>query len=145
MPLVAVEADIQNRDYPGFCKEIEREYEKMRCFLGRAEQRESSPPNKTSTDTAWKLVHDLSGRISMPISAVLPCAEGGVGICFAQGEKFADFQCFNDGSVYQSTWDVHGHVDVFYVVDSSILHPGKETELAIHLAITRLATFFEAC
>jgi hypothetical protein len=40
----------------------------------------------------------------MPPSKVAASAEGGVGICFVEGEKYADIEIFNDGEMLATTY-----------------------------------------
>lgn len=44
----------------------------------------------------------LDENINLPTD-VVPSAEGGAGIFFRKGEKYADFECFNNGEIWAIT------------------------------------------
>ena len=65
-------------------------------------------------------------------SAIAPCANGGIEICFRRHGKFADFQCCNSGSLLGLTSDPSGHIKVFR------MQPGE-----IRAGIKKIQDFIE--
>lgn len=57
------------------------------------------PPNARSLFEAQRILTRLVDEEAMSPSRVVPSAEGGVGIVFVQDDRYADFECFNDGAI----------------------------------------------
>jgi len=55
-------------------------------------------PNEQARNTA-KRVLTLLRSMSVPPTRIVASAEGGVGICFAREDLYADFECFNTGEI----------------------------------------------
>jgi len=55
-------------------------------------------PNGTSVANAI-LVLNLLESLNFDPTRILPSAEGGIGICFVQGDRYADIECSNEGEV----------------------------------------------
>lgn len=63
-------------------------------------------PNEIAMNNA-KLVLDHLYSSSIIPDRIIPSVEGGVAITFIRDDRYADFECFNDGEIYvgQSTKD----------------------------------------
>ena len=57
------------------------------------------PPNRTAIQKALHIL-DLLDMPDLLGVRILPSAEGGVGICFVRGDRYADLECSNDGEVF---------------------------------------------
>jgi len=60
-------------------------------------------PTPASASIAKHILSILQ-QSNMPPSKVAASAEGGVGICFVEGEKYADIEIFNDGEMLATTY-----------------------------------------
>src|ERR1017187_9257779 len=60
-------------------------------------------PTPASASIAKRVLSILQ-HSNMPPSRVAASAEGGVGICFVEGEKYADIEIFNDGEMLATTY-----------------------------------------
>lgn len=58
----------------------------------------AEPPNETAVDAAERIL-ELLRTMSIPPTRVVASSEGGVAICFAEEDRYADFECFNDGDI----------------------------------------------
>lgn len=58
----------------------------------------AEPPNERARNAA-ETVLALLKATSLPPTRVVPSSEGGVGICFVDEDRYADFECFNDGEI----------------------------------------------
>lgn len=56
-------------------------------------------PEERSIRVAARLLKELKGVGAQPV-AIRPAAEGGVGICFTSGNKYAQIEVSNDGDIY---------------------------------------------
>lgn len=78
-------------------------------------------PNETSLDLARRILEQLSNLLFEP-SRVVPSAEGGVAIIFQEDDRYALFECFNDGDIAGMMMDRQAVRDVFQVdVDTAEL------------------------
>lgn len=71
-------------------------------------------PSEDSLSEARALLGRLRASNFVP-SRVMPSAEGGIGICFEDGERYADFECTNDGRITGVISDRKGFVEAFAV------------------------------
>ena len=55
-------------------------------------------PNRVAIQAAQRVLDALQHAGLKP-DRIVPSAEGGVGIVFFRGDRYADFECFNDGGV----------------------------------------------
>lgn len=55
-------------------------------------------PNAASIESA-RHVLDLMDLNDLIPTQILPSAEGGIGICFVKGDRYADIECSNDGEI----------------------------------------------
>jgi len=62
-------------------------------------------PSPAAIDSARHVLHVLwASEIALPIKAISPSVEGGVGLVFAGlDKKYADIECFNDGEILAIT------------------------------------------
>jgi len=56
-------------------------------------------PNRIAITKAIHILDFLDGPDLLNVR-ILPSAEGGVGICFVRGDRYADIECSNDGEVF---------------------------------------------
>lgn len=72
------------------------------CLLTRLQPNWDSygapSPNDIAVRNAIRVL-DLLQAYEMEFARVLPSAEGGVGICFVNGDHYADIECLNDGDI----------------------------------------------
>jgi len=59
---------------------------------------DAEPPNKKSIELAQKALA-ACGEASLMPAGVSPSVEGGTSIYFVRGNKYADFEFFNDGEI----------------------------------------------
>jgi len=103
-----------------------------RALLEEDWEDDSTRPGSIAISCAWHIFCrcNLHG---IPPSNVVPSAKGGVGICFTRNGKYADFECFNDGTVLWVISDRHSDVDVLP------LDPWHDAE--VDNAVFRIAQF----
>jgi hypothetical protein len=58
----------------------------------------AEPPNATARESAAQLLGILRTS-NLPPTRVVPSSEGGVGICFVNGEAYADIESLNSGEL----------------------------------------------
>ena len=75
---------------------------------------DSPRPEPSAISRAWHIFCRSNLHRVAP-SAVVPSAKGGVGISYVRNGRYADFECFNNGTVLWVISDRHGNVDVFPV------------------------------
>lgn len=63
----------------------------------------SEPPNEFSRDLAKQIL--LSATSVLVPNRVAASAQGGVGICFYQGNKYGDIECLNSGEILATISD----------------------------------------
>jgi hypothetical protein len=56
------------------------------------------PPSQMIIDRARAILHKLEAENLEP-TRVVASVEGGVGVCFVDGEKYADIECLNAGEI----------------------------------------------
>jgi len=97
-------------------------------------KRYSDPPSDFSLSIAKQILERLSEVAFFP-SGITPSAEGGIGIYFEQGRKYADIEVLNSGKLLGVTSDRAGMIAPFEVAPS---FEGYDK------AITRVREFFAA-
>jgi hypothetical protein len=73
----------------------------------------SEPPNDVARDVAQQILMSATNLI-VP-NRVAASAQGGVGICFYQGSRYADIECLNTGEILATTSDGSGRPGVWEV------------------------------
>ena len=58
----------------------------------------AEPPNPTAI-SRLESVLDLLTNVGLTPTKIVPSAEGGAAVCFINGAKYADIECFNNGTV----------------------------------------------
>lgn len=76
----------------------------------------SEPPNKFARDMAETIL--LSAAKVIVPNRVAPSAQGGVGICFYNGERYGDIECLNTGEILATISDGSGRPLVWDVKPS---------------------------
>jgi hypothetical protein len=76
----------------------------------------SEGPNELSRDIAQMILLS-SGNVIVP-NRVAPSAQGGIGICFYRGQKYADIECLNTGEILATISDGTSRPDVWVVKPS---------------------------
>jgi hypothetical protein len=56
------------------------------------------PPNERAASNAIRVLNLLES-IRLDPTRILASAEGGIGICFIRGDRYADIECSNEGEV----------------------------------------------
>lgn len=76
-------------------------------------------PNEVSVSNGRRVLGILNEMAFEP-TGVAPSAEGGVGISFVRGNKYADIECFNSGELWAVVSDRVHTPDVWRVEVSTI-------------------------
>jgi hypothetical protein len=94
--------------------DMEAELERLSVLEQDWDGNGAEPPNITALDEARAILARLRmvGFFPYRVSA---SAEGGVGICFRNGKRYADLECFNTGEVIGITSDGEGQIEPFEV------------------------------
>ncbi|MDE0165690.1 MAG: hypothetical protein OXL36_11405 [Bryobacterales bacterium] len=71
-------------------------------------------PNSQSAALAKSAI-DIASAEGLSFDRIAPAGEGGIGLCFIRGEKYADIECLNDGEIFSALSDGRGHRDVIQV------------------------------
>jgi hypothetical protein len=74
----------------------------------------SEAPNDFARDLAKQILLSAVRNAVVP-NRVAPSAQGGVGICFYRGEKYADIECLNSGEILATLSDGTGRPEVWEV------------------------------
>jgi hypothetical protein len=74
----------------------------------------ASPPNESSLSDARSILALFEKGCLTP-TKVVPSGEGGVGIVFVRGEKYADVECLNDGDVLAAKYKGEAEPEVWEV------------------------------
>ena len=91
-------------------------FQAMKRLQAEAEcwQRDIEEPSGEAFDQARALLTRLQSKNLTP-SGLIPSADGGIGIYFCAGKRYADFECRNDGSTSYVISDGAGYVEAFSV------------------------------
>ena len=85
-------------------------------------------PNGVSVANAIRVLNLLEAMNLGP-TRILPSAEGGVGVCFVRGDRYADIECSNDGEI----------LGVFYVgAQMPVLLETDATDNTVNTALERI-------
>jgi len=91
-------------------------------------------PNESSVANAIRVLNLLE-TLNLDPTRILPSAEGGVGICFVRGDRYADIECSNEGEV----------LGVYYVGEQMpTLLETDATDAAISAALERIRNHIRA-
>jgi hypothetical protein len=55
-------------------------------------------PNQVAIENALRIL-SLMWSLGLPLTSIVPSAEGGVGFCFKSGNKYADIESLNEGEI----------------------------------------------
>jgi hypothetical protein len=86
----------------------------------------SEPPNEVSVTNARSVFTAVNNLGYLPTS-VSASAEGGVGISFINGNRYADIECFNTGEIWAVTSDGTGNPQVWRVASPEEIVTALET------------------
>jgi hypothetical protein len=64
---------------------------------------DAPPPSAHAKEQADRVL-DLLQTLSQPLTKVVASAEGGIGICFVVGDRYADIECLNSGEILAVTY-----------------------------------------
>jgi hypothetical protein len=73
----------------------------------------SEPPSELARELAKGVV--LTAASVIVPDRVAPSAQGGIGICFYRGNKYADIECFNTGEILATVSDGSGRPQIWEV------------------------------
>ena len=76
------------------------------------------PPERRAIGLAEVFLVQFHQIDALP-DKIIATAEGGVAICFAEGNKYADIECFNWGAVLGVTTDRRGRPTVWEISQTS--------------------------
>ena len=71
-------------------------------------------PNREAARLA-KTAMGIASAEGLSVDRVVPAGDGGVALCFLDGEKYADIECLNDGEIFSALSDGHGYRHVIQV------------------------------
>ena len=92
-------------------------------------------PEEDAITSAWRFWERVRGRVT--VAAVVRSAEGGVTVCFINGDHYADCEFFNDGDALSIISNGRGDATVF---DVDLL-----SEESVGDAITRISECIQSC
>lgn len=101
---------------PSWFSSCVKELDRLKLLQRGWDSYDAEPPNAWSLHQARQVLDDLH-CVGLKPESIVPSAEHGVGIVFGAGEKFADIECLNSGSILAATSDGHGTIDVWEVGD----------------------------
>jgi hypothetical protein len=90
-------------------------------LVGSGSAGSSEPISQESLDRARAILHKLESEKLQPLK-IVPAAEGGVAICFANHEKYSDIECLNSGEIlgvisnrrdHPTVWEIEPSADGF--------------------------------
>lgn len=85
-------------------------------------------PGRISIANAIRVL-DLLEPLNLDPTRILPSAEGGVGICFVRGDRYADIECSNEGEI----------LGVYYVgAQMPVLLETDATDASVNTALERI-------
>ena len=79
----------------------------------------ADPPNSKSIEMALE-VSSVSARVSFQPDHIDPSTDGGVCFSIRRENRYADIECFNDGSLFAVTSKDDGDSDVWEVQQDTI-------------------------
>ncbi len=91
-------------------------------------------PSETSRTVAARIL-GLLESVAFPPARIVPSAEGGVGFCFAEGDRYADIECLNSGEILGAIYRGREEPKVWEL---------EGTEQSIKQAIQQLRVHFTA-
>jgi len=105
----AVEASVYWRALEAFVR-AEAQLMEFSRLTADWDSYEAEPPNATARECAAQILGILRTS-NLPPTRVVPSSEGGVGICFVNGEAYADIESLNSGELlavmYTGTEEPH--------------------------------------
>jgi hypothetical protein len=63
----------------------------------------AEPPSARARNAAERILNLLESKSVCP-TRIVPSSEGGVGICFVAGDRYADIECLNSGEILAVTY-----------------------------------------
>ena len=84
--------------YPTQGHHWDSELESLRKLPSNWDSNGAEPPNPTAI-SRLESVLDLLAGVDLNPTKIVPSAEGGAAVCFIQGAKYADVECFNNGTL----------------------------------------------
>src|SRR5580658_10594043 len=84
-------------------EEINTELERVSRLQDGWDSYHASAPSQGAIDIARQLLRLLRAAM-LPPNRVVPSAEGGIGICFVDADKYADFEIFNDREILATAY-----------------------------------------
>jgi hypothetical protein len=93
----------------------------------------AEPPNRSAVAIAADVLASLVRSDLVP-DGILPSAEGGIAICFVQGDKYADIECLNSGEVLAVTSTRHERPYVWSLDKNSVDSDSAAQTISTYLA-----------
>jgi hypothetical protein len=85
-------------------------------------------PNRTAVENALHIL-SLMPTLGLPLTSIVPSAEGGVGFCFKSGNRYADIESSNEGEI----------IGVRYVgMEAPILIEADNTDDSLKAALVQI-------
>jgi hypothetical protein len=77
-------------------RRVTMELDRLRSLQNDWNSYGAEPPNEIAFDKA-KLILSIAQTLRLPISRVVASAEGGIGVCFVRGNRYAHIEASNQG------------------------------------------------
>lgn len=91
-------------------------------------------PNSTALDNAARILQHMK-PFDLALVSIVPSAEGGVGFCFARGDRYADIESSNDGDI----------IGVRYIgIQAPVLIETDGTDISIEAALQEIRNHIHA-
>ncbi|HYM10162.1 MAG TPA: hypothetical protein VEU62_05505 [Bryobacterales bacterium] len=76
----------------------------------------AEPPSHVAIAASRRILGALRRRAMLP-TRILASAEGGVGICFVEGDRYAHIECLNSGDISAVMYQARGDPTVWEIPD----------------------------
>jgi hypothetical protein len=96
--------------------EVNRKLQEMRTLVRDWNSYGAESPNETSLNRAAQTLTQLQDRLFVP-TKIVPSSEGGVAICFIQGDRYADIEFLNTGENLAVTYSEAEEPNVWSIED----------------------------
>ncbi len=88
--------------------ESREQLKKVRSLHANWDSYGAEPPSARAIELTEAVLNGLRDRFVAP-SRIVASVEGGVGVCFSRGNRYADLECFNNGEIVGVVYAGLGH------------------------------------
>ncbi len=93
----------------------------------------AEPPNEKARTKAAQILSNLEVAALLP-TRLVPSAEGGVGFCFVEADRYADIECLNTGEILAAMYCGQQDPDVWEIDHSSESIQAAIEQIREHIA-----------